>query len=72
MSSSDQNRHHQRSSCNCQQLPPLPRPTNSSRPVVVAPSKVSKRVLLRVASVACRIQFGWAVQHRCSHRTFRS
>ncbi|VVA90671.1 unnamed protein product [Arabis nemorensis] len=63
MSTSDQNRHHHRSSRNRQQLPPLPRPPTSSRPVVVAArSKVSKRVLLRVASVACGIQFGWALQ----------
>lgn len=62
MASSDQDRHHHRPSRNRQQLPPLPRPpTSSSRPVV-ARSKVSKRVLLRVASVACGIQFGWALQ----------
>lgn len=62
MVTSDQDRHH-RQTRNRQQLPPLPRPPNSSRPVVVAArSKVSKRVLLRVASVACGIQFGWALQ----------
>ncbi|CAN8294510.1 unnamed protein product [Cochlearia groenlandica] len=62
MSSSD----HRPSNRNRQQLPPLPRPPSSSRPAAATAaanrSKVSKRVLLRVASVACGIQFGWALQ----------
>ena len=57
MSTSDQPRHHRPT----RNRPPLPRPPNPSRPVVPR-SKASKRVLLRVASVACGIQFGWALQ----------
>nr|AAG09191.1 sucrose transporter SUT4 [Arabidopsis thaliana]AAG09192.1 sucrose transporter SUT4 [Arabidopsis thaliana] len=60
MATSDQDRRHRAT----RNRPPIPRPSNSSsRPVVPPPrSKVSKRVLLRVASVACGIQFGWALQ----------
>ncbi|XP_010553671.1 PREDICTED: sucrose transport protein SUC4-like [Tarenaya hassleriana] len=41
-----------------------PPPHHPSRPAAstAAQSKVSKRILLRVASVACGIQFGWALQ----------
>ncbi|AAB60751.1 Similar to Vicia sucrose transport protein (gb/Z93774) [Arabidopsis thaliana] len=60
MATSDQDRRHRVT----RNRPPIARPsTSSSRPVVSPPrSKVSKRVLLRVASVACGIQFGWALQ----------
>ncbi|CAN6902515.1 unnamed protein product [Brassica oleracea] len=47
MSTSDQDRHHR------------PPPSRNRQP---PRSKASKRVLLRVASVACGIQFGWALQ----------